>query len=83
MLIICIKIFLTRILDVSLGTIRTILTVRNNKILASIICFFEVLIWFIVAREALVEIDNYLVPIFYSLGLTFMSLSITYIFLWS
>ena len=79
MLIICIKIFLTRILDVSLGTIRTILTVRNNKILASIIGFFEVLIWFIVAREALVEIDNYLVPIFYSLGFSFGTYIGTYL----
>ena len=68
MLITCLKIFFTRIVDVSLGTIRTILTVKNNKILASIIGFFEVLIWFIVAKEALVEVNGFLVPIFYSLG---------------
>ena len=71
MLITCLKIFFTRIVDVSLGTIRTILTVKNNKILASIIGFFEVLIWFIVAKEALVEVNGFLVPIFYSLGFSF------------
>lgn len=69
MLYICIKIFLARIVDVSLGTIRTVLVVKSKKITPAIIAFFEVFIWFVVAREALnTDIDSILIPIFYSAG---------------
>ena len=51
--ILCVKIFLVRILDVSMGTARTIITVRGKKYLAALIGFFEVFIWFVIVREAL------------------------------
>ncbi len=47
------KIFFVRILDVSLGTIRTILLVKGRRIVASIVGFIEISIWFAVVREAL------------------------------
>lgn len=53
LLFLCIKIFCVRIMDVSLGTIRTIMTVKGKKIFASLIGFIEVFIWFIIVREAL------------------------------
>lgn len=69
MLYICIKIFLARIVDVTIGTIRTILTVRGRTYLPTFLAFFEVLIWFLVAREALnTDITSWTIPIFYSLG---------------
>lgn len=69
MLFMCIQIFLARIVDVSLGTLRTILIVRGRKNSASVIAFFEVLIWFLIAKEALVNVsENFMVAIFYSLG---------------
>ncbi len=69
MLYICIKIFLARIVDVSLGTIRTVLVVKGKKLTPAIVAFFEVLIWFVVAREALnTDIDSLLIPIFYAAG---------------
>lgn len=49
----CVQIFLCRIADVSLGTIRTVLTVKEKSAPAAVIGFFEVLIWFLVVREAL------------------------------
>lgn len=49
----CIKLFFSRILDVSLGTTRTILTVRGQAVWASLCGFCEVSIWFLVVREAL------------------------------
>lgn len=49
----CLKIFAARILDVSLGTIRTVLFVKGKTWEPFIIAFFEVLIWYVVAREAL------------------------------
>lgn len=64
-----IKIFFARIIDVSLGTYKTILTVKGKIIFPSIIAFFEVLVWFYIAREALVVYEkNIAVPIAYSLG---------------
>lgn len=53
LLFLCLKIFFVRILDVSLGTVRMIVTVKGNKIIASIIGFIEVLIWFLIVKEAL------------------------------
>ena len=53
MLFLLIKIFVVRIIDVSLGTFRTILTVKGKRTYASAIGFIEVLIWFLIVREAL------------------------------
>ena len=53
LLALCIKLFFVRILDVSLGTIRTILTVKGKNLSASIFGFFEVAVWFMVVNEAL------------------------------
>lgn len=53
MLILCLTVFFSRIVDVSLGTIRTMMTVRGKRLLAAIIGFVEVMIWFLVVREAL------------------------------
>lgn len=69
MLITCIKIFLARILDVSLGTIKTFFIFKENKLTSFIISFFEVFIWFYAARTALtLEINSILIPISYALG---------------
>lgn len=65
----CIKIFFARILDVSLGTIKTVFIVKEKRLISTIISFFEVLIWFEVARTALnTEITSILIPISYALG---------------
>lgn len=53
MLFLCIKIFFARILDVSLGTVRTIFTVKGKDLIASLIGFIEICIWFTIVREAL------------------------------
>ena len=42
LLISCIKIFFCRIMDVSLGTVRTILTVKGKTLLSAVIGFAEV-----------------------------------------
>ena len=63
----CIKVFLARILDVSLGVLRTNYLIKENISKAVIIAFFEVFIWVIIAREALVD-ANIFIMIFYSLG---------------
>ena len=67
-LIICIKVFFARIIDVSLGVLRTIALFKNDTYKAVIIAFFEVFIWFIIAKEALVNEFSILIALFYSLG---------------
>jgi len=68
-LILCIEIFLARIVDVSLGTMKTVFVVKEKKIISSIIAFIETLIWFIVVKEALnTEIDSIFIPLSYALG---------------
>ena len=59
---------MARIIDVSIGTIRTVLVVRGNRLVGSILAFFEVLIWFFAAKEALSKVDSILIPIFYAGG---------------
>ena len=49
----CLKIFCARILDVSLGTLRTIITVKGKNLYAAMIGFVEICIWFTIVREAL------------------------------
>lgn len=69
LLLLCIKIFFARILDVSLGTVKTVFIVKEKRIISTIIAFIEVLIWFEVARTALnTEITSILIPISYALG---------------
>lgn len=65
----CLKIFAARIIDVSLGTIRTVFIVKGKTLEPFVIAFFEVLIWFIVAREALnTEGNMILIAISYAGG---------------
>lgn len=69
MFLICIKIFLARILDVSIGTIKSFYVIKEERIISFILSFIEVLIWYYAARAALsIDIDSILIPISYSLG---------------
>ena len=64
-----IKIFFIKIIDVTLGTIRTIYTVKDKVLLASAIGFFEVLVWFLIAKEALdTSTNSIFIGVFYALG---------------
>jgi len=51
-------IFLTRIVDVSLSTLRIIFINRNLRYYATISGFFEVLIWLLVIREIFQRLNN-------------------------
>ena len=49
----CLKVFFCRIMDVTLGSMRTVLVVKERTALAAVIGFFEVFIWYIVVRDAI------------------------------
>lgn len=69
LLSLCIKIFFVRIIDVSLGTIVTVLTVKGKRLLATIVGFIDVIIWFLVVKEALnTNINSLWIPISYASG---------------
>jgi len=61
-------IFFARILDVSLGTTRIILVSKGKKYLASLIGFFEVTVWLLVAGRVIQSVDNALYVIAYAGG---------------
>lgn len=68
-LLLCIKIFFVRIIDVSLGTFRTIITVKGKALYASLIGFIEVFVWFLIVREALnTDVKSIWIAVSYSLG---------------
>lgn len=53
----CMMIFFVRIVDVTLGTLGTVLVIRGKKGIGSIISFVNVGIWFLIVRQAL-SIEN-------------------------
>jgi len=57
-----------RITDVSLGTIRMLMTVQGKKYVAGIIGFFEVTIWVVAIRHIMQNLDNVFNIFGYSLG---------------
>ena len=52
-------VFLLRIVDVSLGTVRVILVVNGHKWLAAFLGFFEVLIWLAAISQVLLSVRQY------------------------
>lgn len=51
--LLCTKIFIARIIDVSLATFVTILSVKGKRFVATILGFIDVIVWFLVVKEAL------------------------------
>jgi len=68
LVILPILIFSTRIVDVSLGTLRIIFINRNLRYYATISGFFEVLIWLLAIRQVFQQLDSPLYFITYAAG---------------
>jgi len=67
--LLCITIFFVRICDVSLDTLRMLFIIKGRKLIAATVGFFEVLIWFLIVREALnTDITSLWVAISYAGG---------------
>lgn len=61
-------IFLLRIVDVSMATLRMLLAVRGVKYVAPVIGFFEVLVWIIAVGSAIQHLDSPLHLMGYAAG---------------
>ncbi len=67
-LILPLLIFLSRILDVSIGTIRIVMLSKGQKIAAPVLGFFEVLIWLIAISKIFENLDNWVCYFGYAAG---------------
>ena len=61
-------IFLARICDQSIGTMRIIFVSKGRKNIAPILGFFEVLIWIVAISKIMQHLDNYVNYIAYAAG---------------
>ena len=61
-------IFVARIMDVSIGTLRVIFVAKGYRIYAPILGFFEVIIWLLAIRQILNHINNPMCYLAYGLG---------------
>jgi uncharacterized protein YebE (UPF0316 family) len=63
-----ILIFISRIIDVSLGTIRIIFVSRGKKNLAPILGFFEVIVWVMAISQIMQNLNNFICYFAYAAG---------------
>lgn len=63
-----ILIFLARVADVSIGTIRIIFVSRGTRALAAIFGFFEILIWLVAISQIMHNLTNFANYIAYAAG---------------
>jgi uncharacterized protein YebE (UPF0316 family) len=61
-------IFLARICDVSIGTMRIIFVSKGKRNIAPILGFFEVLIWITAISKIMQNLDNYINYVAYAAG---------------
>jgi len=67
-IIIPLLIFLSRIIDVSIGTLRLIFISKGYKLIAATLGFIEITIWLIVIRQVMGNMDNIASFLAYGLG---------------
>lgn len=61
-------IFIARISDVSIGTVRIVMVAKGEKKIAPVLGFFEVLIWLIAISQIIAHLDNWVCYVAYGAG---------------
>ena len=61
-------IFISRVIDVTLGTFRTLMVVQGRRVQAAVIGFFEITIYVMALSQVVNNLDNPLNLLSYSLG---------------
>jgi uncharacterized protein YebE (UPF0316 family) len=67
-IILPILIFLARVVDVSLGTVRVIFVARGMKYAAPLIGFFEILVWILAIGQIMKNLSNPMCYVAYAAG---------------
>ena len=70
-----ILIFLARVSDVSIGTLRIIFVSRGYKLLAPLLGFFEIMIWLLAIGQIMHNLDNFVCLFAYAGGFSFGNLA--------
>ncbi len=63
-----ILIFLARISDVTIGTVRIVMVSKGHKLLAPVLGFFEVIIWLVTMSKIIENIDYWVAYVAYGAG---------------
>ena len=63
-----ILIFLARICDVTVGTLRIVMVSKGQKMIAPLLGFFEVVIWLVTMSKIIQNIDNWVAYVAYGAG---------------
>ena len=67
--LLCLLIFVLRICDVTLGTIRTVSIVKGHVSTSVVLGFFEVMIWIVAVSQVIVRLqESWLLPLCYAGG---------------
>lgn len=66
--LLALAIFAVRVIDVSLGTVRTILVLRGHRVVAPVIAFFEVLLWIFAVSQVLQDMRAWHLAVAYAGG---------------
>ncbi|MEN8116141.1 MAG: DUF2179 domain-containing protein [Bacteroidota bacterium] len=61
-------IFLSRVLDVSIGTIRIVMVSKGQRFWAPVLGFFEILVWLIAISKIFQNLDNWICYVAYAAG---------------
>ncbi|HDP95611.1 MAG TPA: DUF2179 domain-containing protein [Candidatus Aminicenantes bacterium] len=61
-------IFIARVVDVTLGTMRIVFVTRGSRLWAPLLGFFEVLIWLLAIHQIFRNLDNWICYIAYAAG---------------
>lgn len=61
-------IFFARVVDVSIGTLRSILIIRGYRLLGATLGFFEILIWVAAAAQVIQNLDTWVYAVAYAGG---------------
>ena len=64
----CLVIILGKIVEVSLNTLKTMMTVKGKALISSIVGFVEAIIWFLVVRSAITGDGEVWILISYAFG---------------
>ena len=68
LLIVTVLIFVARVCDVTLGTLRIVFISRGQKYVAPAFAFFEMLIWLFAVRQIMQNLDNVFYYFAYAFG---------------
>lgn len=66
--LLAVALFFARILDVSIGTLRTILIIRGYRIEGSVLGFLEILIWVAAAAQVITNLEAWYLAVAYAAG---------------